>query len=67
MIETFKKRLKMQERVIDEMARMINTHNFDDICKEFRKYKNCSNYIKEGLCEKCIKEYFYKKVEELGW
>ena len=62
-IELYKK-LNMQERVIDEMAGMINTHNFDDICKEFGKYENCSNYIKEGLCEKCIKDYFYKKVEE---
>lgn len=61
------KRLNIQDKVIDEMAGMINTRDFGDICKQFGKYKNCSNYIKEGLCEKCIKEYFYKKVEELGW
>ena len=58
------KRLNIQDKVIDEMAGMINTRDFGDICKQFGKYKNCSNYIKEGLCEKCIKEYFYKKVEE---
>lgn len=62
----FKKESEKKDKVIDEMAGMINTHNFDDICKEFGKYENCSNYIKEGLCKKCIKEYFYKKVEDIN-
>ena len=63
-IKKLEKENEKKDDVIDEMSGMINTHNFDDICKQFGKYKNCSNYIKEGLCKKCIKEYFYKKVEE---
>lgn len=63
-IELYKK-LNMQERVIDEMAEAIDTSNFDnDTCKQFGKYENCSDFIKEGTCKKCIKDYFYKKVEE---
>ena len=63
-IQVVLKELDKKDDVINEMAGMINTRDFGDICNQFGKYQNCSNYIKEGLCEKCIKDYFYKKVEE---
>lgn len=54
-----------RDKVIDEMAKMINNHDVDeDICKQMGKKKDCNDYIMfEENCIDCIKEYFYKKVE----
>ena len=53
-----------RDKVIDLMARMLNSNDIDeDICRQVGKDMNCNEYTKEENCIKCIKEYFYKKVE----
>jgi len=57
--------LEIKDRVIQKMAKMLNSHDIDDdICGNFGKNKYCSDFTNENLCIDCIKEYFYKKVEE---
>lgn len=58
-------KMAKKNKIIDEMARMINTHDIDeDICGQFGKDKDCSDYNNESLCVDCIKQYFIKKIEE---
>lgn len=65
LIEKQQKELEKKNKVIDLMAKMINSHDIDDdICGQFGKDKDCSDFTDEELCVDCIKEYFYKKVEE---
>ncbi len=63
-IEKYRLDLKQAYEVIDLIARMINNHDIDeDICSQMGKDKYCNDYTKKENCIKCIKEYFYKKVE----
>ena len=57
--------LEIKDKVIQEMAKALNTYDIDeDICRKFGKNKDCNDFTNENLCINCIKEYFYKKVEE---
>lgn len=54
----------LNSKVIQEIAKMLNSHDIDDdIFGKFGKSKDCSNFTNENLCIDCIKDYFYKKVE----
>lgn len=64
-LSKIKEELDKKDRVIQKMAKMLNSHDIDDdICGNFGKNKYCSDFTNENLCIDCIKEYFYKKVEE---
>ena len=57
--------LEIKDKVIQEMAKALNTYDIDDdICGKFGKNKDCSDFTNENLCINCIKEYFYKKAEK---
>lgn len=62
LISKLQKELDKKDKVINLIINMILSYDIDeDICKQIGKL-NCDKY-KDGECEKCIKEYFYKKVE----
>ena len=58
--------LEKKDKVINEMAEMINNHDIDeDVCKQMGKDKHCNDYVtSETNCISCIKEYFTNKVED---
>lgn len=65
LLEKLQKEIEKKNKVIDLIAKMINTHDiYDDICGQFGKNKDCSDFTNEELCIDCIKQYFYRKVEE---
>lgn len=65
LITKLQKEIEKKNKVIDLIAKMINTHDiYDDICGQFGKNKDCSDFTNEELCIDCIKQYFYRKVEE---
>ena len=45
---------------IEDLKKLVEL----DICGKFGRNKDCSDFTNENLCVDCIKEYFYKKVEE---
>ena len=65
------KRLNMQERVIDKMAEFISDiqiyvrqDTYEELMSTFNKKIERESETLEDIHMKCIKEYFYKKVEE---
>ena len=60
--------LEKKDKIINEMAKMINSHDIDeDVCKQMGKNKECNDYVLfESNCIDCIKEYFTNKVEKEG-
>lgn len=65
LVEKQQKEIEKKNKIIDLMAKMINIHDiYDDVCGQFGKNKDCSDFTNEELCVDCIKQYFYKKVEE---
>lgn len=52
-------------KVIDIMVRTIMTYDIEeDICSRYGKSKDCNDFEKgEEYCINCIKEHFYKEVE----
>lgn len=64
-LEKLQKEIEKKNKIIDLIVKMINTHDiYDDICGQFGKNKDCSDFTNEELCIDCIKQYFYRKVEE---
>lgn len=65
LLEKKQREIEKKNKIIDLIAKMINTHDiYDDICGQFGKNKDCSDFTNEELCIDCIKQYFYRKVEE---
>lgn len=59
--------LEKKDKIIDKMARMINSHSInEDTCKQFGKDTSCKDYINQELCINCIKQYFERQVKENG-
>lgn len=60
--------LEKKDKIINEMAKMINSHDIDeDVCKQMGKSKECNDYVlSESNCIGCIIEYFTNKVEKEG-
>ena len=63
-ISNLENELEKKDAIINEMAKMINSHDIDeDVCAQMGKKKDCNDYIMfEENCIDCIKEYFYKKA-----
>lgn len=60
--------LEKKDKVINEMAEMINNHDIEeDVCKQMGKNRHCNDFIvSERNCINCIKEYFTNKAENVG-
>lgn len=57
------KDIEIKDKVIDELINFLLNYDIDeDYCKKIER-QECNKY-KEGYCDKCIKQHFYKKVEE---
>lgn len=55
--------IELKDKVIDELINFLLNYDIDeDYCKKIER-QECNKY-KEGYCDKCIKQHFYKKVEE---
>lgn len=55
--------IEIKDKVIDELINFLLNYDIDeDYCKKIER-QECNKY-KEGYCDKCIKQHFYKKVEE---
>lgn len=52
--------LKMQVNLMSEYISNLDID--EDICKKVEN--NCDDFNKENKCIDCVKQYFYKKVEE---
>ena len=52
--------LKMQVNLMSEYISNLDID--EDICKKVEN--NCDDSNKENKCIDCVKQYFYKKVEE---
>lgn len=56
------KELDKKDKVLKETFKYIDEHTYRDM--EECEFGEANNFICCKDCEKCIKEYFYKKVEE---
>ena len=55
--------IEIKDKVIDELINFLLNYDIDeDYCKKIER-QECNKY-KEGYCDKCIKQYFYKKASE---
>lgn len=68
LIQKQQKEIEKKDKIIDEMAKSI-VHNNDidyEICENVHEQEiECEGYSRETneSCEKCVKQYFEKKVE----
>lgn len=60
--------LEKKDKVINEMAEMINNHDIEeDVCRQMGKNRHCNDFIvSERNCINCIKEYFTNKVTDIN-
>lgn len=64
-IDTILNLIDKQNKVIDEMARMINSYDIDeDLCRQTGTNPTCNDFEDPEMCINCIKQYFIRKVEE---
>lgn len=56
------KELDKKDKMLKEIFKYIDEHTYRDM--EECEFGEAHNFICCRDCEKCIKEYFYKKVEE---
>ena len=54
--------IEIKDKVIDELINFLLNYDIDeDYCKKIER-QECNKY-KEGYCDKCIKQHFYKEEE----